>query len=334
MGVGDKMLQEDKETGKPGDRIARLNAGERLCLTLVAKGKSSKIIGRELNLSPHTIDDRVRSACAKLGAANRTEAAQIFMAATYAGDSTAYEETSKLRYENSGISDGGNRRNKWLSAGESDGSDEYDRERIRRLISLGDSGGGEARSDNRHPIATFFWGTNKLSAGRRILIILAIAFGFVVAVATLVNVMDVLSRLQEAPEGAASNRGGGGSKNMLKERLAAANKIATDLSEVEAALDVVIAKMGNLVTSLPAGQAAVNLSPVVGDAAYGHIQGAIASILTGRSNLVAFHHEMDRIKNHVGLRNFRVTATGDAVKILEPQGLNDAAATASEAQAA
>jgi hypothetical protein len=110
---------------------------------------------------------------------------------------------------------------------------------------------------------------------------------------------------------------------MLKERLAAANKIATDLAEVEAAVDLVISKMGNLVTSLPAGQAAVNLSPVAGDAAYGHIEGAFGSILAGRSKLVAFHHEMERIKNNVGLKNFRVTGTGDAVKILEPQGRND-----------
>lgn len=121
---------------------------------------------------------------------------------------------------------------------------------------------------------------------------------------------------------------------MLKERLAAAKKIATELAEAEAAVDLAIAKLGTLVNSLPDAQAAAKLSPVVGDTAYSHIQATVMAMFTGRSSLVAFHHEMDRIKNHVGLRNFRVVATGDAVKILEPKGRNDDAATASKAQAA
>ena len=335
MGGSDNMPRDDEEPGKPGDRISRLNASERRCLALVAKGKSSKIIGRQLNLSPHTIDGQVRSACAKLGAANRTEAAQIFMAATYSADSTSYDDTSKLRHENSSISGGRNSSNKKSSAGESDGSDEYDRERIHRLVSLSDSSRGRVRPRNSHLIATIFWGTNNLSTGRRILTILAIAFGLVVAVGTVINGLTALSKMLEAPGGAVSNRGGGGSKNMLKERLAAANKVATDLAEAEAAFDLAIAKMGALVTSLPSAQAAVKLSPVVGDTAYGHIQGAVASLFAARSNLVAFHHEMDGIKNHVGLKNFRVTGAGDAVKVLEPTGLNDdGTVTASETKAA
>ena len=87
--------------------------------------------------------------------------------------------------------------------------------------------------------------------------------------------------------------------------------------------------------SLPAAQAAVKLSPVAGNTAYGHMQGTAASLFAARSNLVAFHHEMDGIKNHVGLKNFRVTGAGDAVKILEPQGLNDdGTAAVSETRAA
>lgn len=329
------MPQDDEEPGKPRCQVYRLNAGERACLERVAKGKSSKQIARELNVKPYTVDDRVRSACRKLNAANRAHAAQIYMAAISDVKTTVSGESSISRHEFSDIPGGLNSRDKRLSAGESDGSDEYDRERVHRLVSLSDSSRGRVRPRNSHLIATIFWGTNSLSTGRRILTILAIAFGLVVAVGTVINGLTALSKMLDTPGGAASNRGGGGSKNMLKERLAAANKIATRLAEAEAAVDLAIEKMGALVTSLPSAQAAVKLSPVAGNTAYGHIQGTAASLFAARSNLVAFHHEMDGIKNHIGLKNFRVTGAGDAVKILEPQGLNDGGTAAvSETRAA
>lgn len=324
----------NEEPGKPGCKVDRLNDGERACLTLVAEGKVSKQIARELNLKPSTVDERVKSACRKLGANNRTHAAQIYMAAISGLKTISSGKTTISVHQFSGIQDSGDGGDKRASAGESDGSDEYDRDRVRRLVSLRDSRRGKTPSKDSHPIATFFWGTNRLSSGRRILIMLTISLGFILAVVTLVNGLTTLSRLLEAPEGAASNRAVEGVKNMLKERLAAANKIATELAEAEAAIDLAIAKVGALVNSLPDAQAAAKLSPVVGDTAYGHIQGTVVSLFTGRSNLVAFHHEMDRIKNHVGLRNFKVVATGDAVKILEPQGRNDDAAAVSAVRAA
>ncbi|HET6526846.1 helix-turn-helix transcriptional regulator [Sphingopyxis sp.] len=324
----------NEEPGIPGSGIDRLNAGERACLLLVAEGQSSKQIARQLDVKPNTVDDRIRSACSKLKANNRAHAAQIYVAAISRAKTGAFEDTSILRPQNSGIPDASDPRDKGSSAGEGNGPDDYGRERLHRLVSLRDSGRGKIRPKRNHPFATFFWGINKLSAGRRILIILAIALGFLVAVGTMVNGLATLSRLLDTPRGTASDGGGEGRISMLKERLAAANKVATDLAEAEAAVDLAIAKLGALVTSLPDAQTAAKLSPVVGDAAYGHIQGAVASLFTGRSSLVAFHHEMDRIKDRVGLRNFRITATGDAVKILEPQGRNDDNAAASEARAA
>lgn len=121
---------------------------------------------------------------------------------------------------------------------------------------------------------------------------------------------------------------------MLKQRLAAANKVAADLAEAEAALDHAIAKIGALVVSLPGAQAAAKLSPVVGNTAYGHLQGSLAKIYAGRTSLVALHHELDEIRNRVGLRNFRIVATGDAVKILEPKGRNDDGAALADTRVA
>lgn len=331
------MPQKNDEPGEPGNGVHRLNDRERDCLELVAAGKNSKQIGRELDVPHLTVDDRIKSACRKLGASNRTHAAQIYMWEIYGLKSHSSSDSPILVPEIRGIPDAPHPSDKRLSTGESDGSDEYDRDRVRRLVSLRDSRRGKVRPKDSHPFATFFWGTNKLSAGRRILISLAIALGFVVAVGTLINGMSTLARLLDAPKGAVSKGGGQGEYlNMLKERLAAANMVATQLARAEAAVDHAIAEIGSLVNALPASQAAVNLSPVVGDTAYGHIQDVFAYILACRSKLVAFHHELDRIKNnHAGLRNFHITATGDAVKVLEPQGLNDDAATASaEARAA
>lgn len=202
------MPRKNEESDGPGYGVHRLNAGERACLDLVAEGKVSKQIGRELDVPPNTVDDRIRSACRKLGANNRTHAAQIYVAAIYGAKPSPSGDTSILRPENRAIPDPPRSSDKRPSTGESDGSDDYDRERLRRLVSLGDSRRGEVRTGHSHPIASFFWGTNKLSAGRRIAIILFIALGFVVAVGTLVNGLTALSRLLEAPQRAATNQGG------------------------------------------------------------------------------------------------------------------------------
>ena len=62
------------------DGLDQLTPRERDCLRLVAEGRSSKEIALALELSPFTVDEYVRSAVQKLGAANRREAARILVA--------------------------------------------------------------------------------------------------------------------------------------------------------------------------------------------------------------------------------------------------------------
>ena len=102
---------------------------------------------------------------------------------------------------------------------------------------------------------------------------------------------------------------------MLKERLAIANKLASDLHEAEAAIDAAIKKMGALMASLPEAQQSAKLSPVAGDAAYSHLGAAINGMLAGRTNMVALHHELNTIKDKVGLRNV-IVGTGDLGKLV------------------
>jgi DNA-binding CsgD family transcriptional regulator len=57
-------------------RVARLSAGQLDCLRLVAQHLSSKEIASELNISPHTVDQRIRQSLQILGVERRTQAAR------------------------------------------------------------------------------------------------------------------------------------------------------------------------------------------------------------------------------------------------------------------
>lgn len=57
--------------------VVKLSEGQRACLRRVLMHMSSKDIARELDISPHTVDQRLRVAIQTLGAANRFEAARM-----------------------------------------------------------------------------------------------------------------------------------------------------------------------------------------------------------------------------------------------------------------
>src|SRR5688500_426239 len=58
-------------------RVARLSAGQLDCLRLVNEHLSSKEIATELNISPHTVDQRIRGALHILGVERRSQAARL-----------------------------------------------------------------------------------------------------------------------------------------------------------------------------------------------------------------------------------------------------------------
>jgi DNA-binding CsgD family transcriptional regulator len=71
-----KALNMD-DADEMSERVARLTAGQLDCLLLVDQHLSSKEIAAELNISPHTVDQRVRQALAILGVERRAHAARI-----------------------------------------------------------------------------------------------------------------------------------------------------------------------------------------------------------------------------------------------------------------
>ena len=67
----------DDREGAVEERVAKLTRGQLDCLLLVDKHLSSKEIAAELNISPHTVDQRIRVALQALGVERRTQAARI-----------------------------------------------------------------------------------------------------------------------------------------------------------------------------------------------------------------------------------------------------------------
>jgi len=58
-------------------RVHRLSAGQLDCLRLVNEHLSSKEIATELDISPHTVDQRIRGALHILGVERRSQAARL-----------------------------------------------------------------------------------------------------------------------------------------------------------------------------------------------------------------------------------------------------------------
>lgn len=70
----------------PVHAIGRLSLGQLDVLQLVAHYKSSKEIGRELGISHHTVDQRIKRIQVILNVPSRAEAARIFVAAKRLGE--------------------------------------------------------------------------------------------------------------------------------------------------------------------------------------------------------------------------------------------------------
>lgn len=71
------MMAECQDHNEAAARVEKLSDGQLDCLRLVANHMSSKEIAAELDISPHTVDQRIRIALQTLGVSRRTEAARM-----------------------------------------------------------------------------------------------------------------------------------------------------------------------------------------------------------------------------------------------------------------
>lgn len=68
----------NSEDGATAVTAVKLTARQRQCLELAGDGLTSKEIGRQLIISPSTVDNHIQAASDKLGARNRADAVRIF----------------------------------------------------------------------------------------------------------------------------------------------------------------------------------------------------------------------------------------------------------------
>src|SRR4051794_4241519 len=177
LGVSVKARPDVAETTNgpdgPGEadmvaRVQRLSAGQLDCLRLVNEHLSSKEIASRLDISPHTVDQRIRGALHILGVERRSQAARIV-----AQHSGPYQ---RLIHQSPHIERSGPTSHPEAAVGK----------QIRHADRAGEAGGAGFRTEQRTvafapslslPFATRSNPRNEMSVGQRLFWIAAIAIG-------------------------------------------------------------------------------------------------------------------------------------------------------------
>jgi hypothetical protein len=114
---------------------------------------------------------------------------------------------------------------------------------------------------------------------------------------------------------------------MLNDRLAAARLVATQLFDLERAMDAAIAEAAAMVAVLPKAAQTGRIAATVGQDAYRDAAAAVQHLITARASIVALHEELHGIQHDVGLG---ARAMGDGWKAV-PKLSADTAETAGAA---
>ena len=167
-------------------RVARLSAGQLDCLLLVNEHLSSKEIATELDISPHTVDQRIRGALHILGVERRSQAARIV-----AQHSGPYQRLIHQSPHIEGSSASGH-------------PEAAVRNQIRHADRAGEAEGAGFRTEQRAvtfgpslflPFATRSNPRNEMSVGQRLFWIVMIAIGAAFSAGMYLAGLESLSRL-------------------------------------------------------------------------------------------------------------------------------------------
>lgn len=194
------MSQGNSPQSPSAATLGSLSAGEIACLEWVSSGLASKEIARKLDISPHTVDARLKTACRKLDTKSRFVAAKILEDAR--ASETVLEDQladTNLVYEILDLPNSNDDGDKGPSAGEGDGLGDLEHGNPRQAESRRDSGTGKPWLEPSHPLAKFFGGENRLSIWQRIAIVLAVAMGAGLTFGVLLNGYAGVSRLLSSP---------------------------------------------------------------------------------------------------------------------------------------
>ena len=167
-------------------RVGRLSRGQLDCLLLVDQHLSSKEIAAELNISPHTVDQRIRGALQTLGVERRTQAARVV--------ARHYEPYQRLIHQSPYIEGP-------TPTGQSAGAISI---QIRHADRAGGTGRPDLNTEQRSeflrsplplPFATRSQPRNEMSVGFRLLWIFLIATGAAFSAGMFLAGLESLARL-------------------------------------------------------------------------------------------------------------------------------------------
>ena len=176
----------DHGQGAIEERLAKLTRGQLDCLLLVDQHLSSKEISAELNISPHTVDQRVRVALQTLGVERRTHAARLV--------ARHHEPYQRLIHQSPHIE-------VHVPDPHSTGAISN---QIRHADRAGEAGGPDLNTEQRPesswsslplPFATRSHPRNEMSVGLRLLWIVLIAMGATFSAGMYLAGLESLSRL-------------------------------------------------------------------------------------------------------------------------------------------
>lgn len=167
------------------ERVARLSRGQLDCLLLVDQHLSSKEIAAELQISPHTVDQRIRGALQTLGVERRTQAARIV---------ARHQEQYQRLIHQSPYIEGTPAQEQSVGAVS---------HQIRHADRAGESGGPDLNTEQRPvtwsslplPFATRSHPRNEMSVGLRLLWIVLIATGAAFSAGMYLAGLESLARL-------------------------------------------------------------------------------------------------------------------------------------------
>lgn len=170
--------------------ITRLSEKEMDCLRGVAELKSSKIIARDLGVSSHTVDARLKRAIAKLDAADRFDAARIFQARVDA-PSRSGEGVRTLVYQAPDVPQPAAFPPKAVSSPDGIGQDEGSPSRLRDNAFAAEW----THRTSPYPVPLYRGERNALTGLQRLGWIVTIAVGSVVMFGGLMGGLSALSTL-------------------------------------------------------------------------------------------------------------------------------------------
>jgi DNA-binding CsgD family transcriptional regulator len=163
------MLYSGPVQGDPDNYISLLSAAQIETLRHVFEHKNSKQIARIMQVSPHTVDERVRRSLKKLNVSNRIDAARILASHGVFDNVTPYQS---LRYQLGELGDPG-------VADDGDAG----RSAVRRLFDIGSPFPTASQPANRHGLM------------ERIIWPILIAFATILAFSALYSILVGLGRV-------------------------------------------------------------------------------------------------------------------------------------------